>query len=383
MTMGSFNPAKADTKALTRTDGNAVERQEFGAQQVQNVSETASMAVAARERAQIEAAFVMAERHPRNWDTVRVRLLSHCARAGFAETARYKKPAGKKKINGQWVETFAEGLSARFAETARQEMANTRTETSVVYEDNLLRIVRAGVIDLEKNNYDFREIPIAKAVEKRGKQNRNGEWEPPEGREVLGEPRINSYGEPTYLVKATDDEVRAKGNSEISKAQRDEALRLIPKDIRDDCEAAIIATLKDPKKVDPLAARKKVIDGFASLNIVPDDLVTYLGCPLDKASPAQIDELRGVWTAIKDGETTFDAALRMKYQAVDDNGNEVRPGKEEREKVLDQKLTEAHAAKEVHEEVKTVDAEVVAEQQTQTEQPRAVAPKPQFGKPRN
>lgn len=307
-------------------------RQEFGVTQTQSAAETAIAAVSAREQAKIQAMFIMAERHPRNWDTVRVRLLQHCERFGFAEVARYQKPAGRKKVNGEWKETFAEGLSARFAEIARQEMCNTSTETSVIYEDDLIRIVRASVMDLERNSLDAREITIAKVVEKRGKQDRaTGEWTPPEGREVISQ-RINSYGEPSYLVRATDDEVRAKQNSEISKAQRDESLRLIPKDIRDDCEARILATISDPKKIDPAAARKKLVDSFAALGVMPDDLVTYIGCALDRCSPPQITELRGLWTAIKDGEIDFTTALKAKYD---------QPGsRKEAEEVADQKIAD-------------------------------------------
>ena len=317
-------------------------RNEFGVQQTQSSAETAGIAVAARERAKIEAMYVMSERHPRSWDTVRVRLLSHCDRPGFAEIARYKKPAGRKKVNGQWVDVFAEGLSARFAEIARQEAGNLATESSIVYEDDLIRIVRASVMDLERNNLDSREITVAKAVERRGKQDKQGNWEPPEGREVIGNPRLNSFGEPVWLVKATDDEIRNRQNSEISKAQRDESLRLIPKDIRDDCEARVLAVLADPKKVDPTAARKKLIDAFAKLSILPDDLLTYLGCSVDKASPTQIDELRGLWTAINDGEIDFQTALKMKYDQPSSTTAE-------REAVLDQKLTEAaqHVTQEV------------------------------------
>lgn len=288
-----------------------VSREDFSGQEMRRTAETAAISVAARERAIIESRYLMAERHPRNWDSVRVRLLGHCDRPGFAEVARYKKPAGKKKVNGQWIESFAEGLSARFAETARQEMGNTDTATEITYEDDLIRIVRATVVDLERNSIESRSLPIAKAVEKRGKQN-GGEWSPPEGREVLSS-RINSYGDPVYLVRATDDEIRMKQNSEISKATRDASLRLIPKDIRDEAEIRVVATLADPKKTDPTAARKRLVDAFAALSVLPDDLVTYIGSALDRISPAQLSELRGLYSAINDGEISFQDALRRKY----------------------------------------------------------------------
>lgn len=290
-------------------------RDSFGISEKANSAETAIAAVQAREAARINGAYVMAERHPRSWDDVRVRLLQHCDRPGFAEVAWYRKPAGKAQINGQWVNVFAEGLSARFAEVARQEMGNVQTETTIVFEDHMARIIRATSIDLERNTIDSREFTIPKFVEKRGTKEKDGSFTPPKGREVISQ-RFNTYGEPTYLVVATDDEVRMKMNSEISKTTRDESLRLIPKDIRDDCAKKIAATKADPKKTDPLQARKNVIDNFAALNVMPSDLQTYMQTDVDKLSPAQVEELRGLYVAIRDGDTTFNEALKAKYDTT-------------------------------------------------------------------
>jgi hypothetical protein len=316
-----------------KIDRGIAARQEFGATELKTQAEISVASVGARERAKIEAMYVMAERHQRSWDTVRVRLLAHCGRPGFAEIARYKKPAGRARINGQWKDVFAEGLSARFAEIARMEAGNISSETTIVYEDDLIRIVRVAVIDVERNNNDSREITVAKAVEKRGKKNeQTGVWSPPEGREIISQ-RINSYEEPVWLVKATDDEIRNRQNSEISKTQRDESLRLIPKDIRDDCEAEIIRTLADPAKVDPAASRKRVVDAFASIGVLPDDLVTYMGAPLERISPAQLDELRGLYQAIRDGEDTFEGAMRKKFDSPGATAKDA-------EAVAEQKITE-------------------------------------------
>lgn len=380
---------------LIRTNGAAqqgiVAREDFGGQELRRTAETAALSVAAREEAVVRSRYVMAERHPRDWDTVRVRILGHCDRSGFAEIARYKKPAGKKQVNGQWVDSFAEGLSARFAETARQEMGNTETGTDTTYEDDLIRIVRATVVDLERNNIESRSLTIAKAVEKRGKKNRTtDEWEPPAGRDVLSS-RLNSYGEPVYLVRATDDEIRMKQNSEISKSTRDATLRLIPKDIRDDAEARILATLKDPKKTDPTAARKRVVDAFAALSVLPDDLVTYIGTSLDRISPAQLDELRGLYSAINDGETSFQDAIRKKYDTPvveSDNPRETTPEHDarlekqmaEQADALRQKQQPAQERDMTPEENAALDANLAAEEAAQQQASAQPRQKPTFGK---
>src|SRR5258708_6569465 len=76
--------------------------------------ETASTVLAAQAKAQIEARYVMAERHPRDLDVVRQRMLKECRRPVFAGVARYRKPIGKG----------VEGPSIRFAEAAIRLMGN-------------------------------------------------------------------------------------------------------------------------------------------------------------------------------------------------------------------------------------------------------------------
>lgn len=345
-----------------------VRRDEFGSQQVQTQAETSMAAVAAREQAKIQAAYVMAERHPRMWDVVRRRMLDHCQRYGFAVIARYRKPVGKELINGEWVEKHAEGLSTQFAQVARQEMGNLSAETSVVYEDNRLRIVRAGVVDYERNTHEWREIAIAKTVEKRGKRKGAG-WEAPDGREVISE-RQNTRGESIFLCVATDDEVMKRQNAEISKAHRDCTLRMIPKDIRDEAEAVIETIKREQIDRDPAAFRKKVIDSFAPEGIGPEDLMTYLGCPLDKASKAQIGELRDLYAAIKENETTFQDALKAKYNTPDE-GQEGQQEKVAAKKIASLKKEESPKSEEptTEEMEAATKAQLAKESEGEQEQP--------------
>lgn len=305
----------------------AVMRQEFGASQAQSQHETAIAAVTARERARVEALYVMAERHPRSWDSVRVRLLSHCERPRFAEIAKYRKPVGNKEINGQWVQQYVEGPSARLAETAAQEMTNLAIEAPVTYEDDKIRVIRPSVIDLERNIPHSCEVAIAKAVERRGKKKRNTDgknpedWDPPAGREVISK-RLNSYGEPVFLVVATEDEIRMRQNSEISKAQRNFIMKLLPRDILDEAMDRIEKTLNDPNKIDPTEAKKRLIDSFAAIGVMPDDLVNYIGHKIDSVDAAELKDLRGLYVAIHSGETTFKEAMKAKYDTSPDPEHE-------------------------------------------------------------
>jgi hypothetical protein len=70
-------------------------------------------------------------------------------------------------------------------------------------------------------------------------------------------------------------------------------------------------TLRSEAKDNPEAYRKRIVDGFDSLGVPPSALVEYLGHPVERSSPAEIESLRLLYGAIKEGETTFDGALQL------------------------------------------------------------------------
>ena len=163
--------------------------------------ELAASASAAQARAEIECAYTMAIRRPRNIDDVRSKILSACKRPVFAASAEYAKPIGSGKVCGP---------SIRFAETALQCLGNVRTATSVVYEDDKIRKIRVSVVDLENNNAYGLETTIQKTVERK---------KPKPGQTVLAE-RTNSQGEKVYLVEASEDELTTKQGAVASKMIR-------------------------------------------------------------------------------------------------------------------------------------------------------------------
>lgn len=275
-------------------------REEFGARETTALVETAASAVAAQARARVEAAYVMAMRQPRDIEEVRQGLLRDCRRPAFAEEAFYRKPTGDEVI---------EDFSIRFAEAAVRHLRNIEVDTPTTYDDHARRIVKVIVVDLEANTPYSKDITIQKTVERRNNR----------GRVVLGE-RTNSRGNVIYLVEATEDEVATKEAALISKAMRTLVLRILPADIKEECRQAVRDTMKKRDAEDPDAARKKLADAFAALNVSPTDLRTYLGHGLDKCSPAQLAELRGIYTSLKDGEATWADVLATKQAASDQAG---------------------------------------------------------------
>lgn len=267
-------------------------QQSFGSQSIERAHETASTAVAAQARAAIEARYVMALRNPRDWDSVRQRLLAECRRPSFAEVARYRKPVGKG----------IEGLSIRFVEAALRAMTNVLVETAAIYDDHIKRIVRVSATDLETNVCYPKDIVIEKTVERRQLK----------GAQRAVSTRTGSTGDTVYIVEATEDEILNKQNALESKAIRTLGLRLIPGDLQDEAEQLCIATMQNADAKDPDAAKKKLADAFLSVGVPVELLVEYLGHDLAQSVPAELDELRAVFSAIKDGEARWSDALESK-----------------------------------------------------------------------
>lgn len=253
------------------------------------VVETAASAVAAQARAAVEARYVMAERNPRDWDTVRIKLLKDCSRPGFAAVARYRKPVGKK---------FIEGPSARFAEAAARHMGNICVEPLTIFDDSKRRITRIVATDLESNLTYQTDVVIEKTIERHNPADR-----------VIIRQRTNTRNETVYIVEATEEEIANKVASGASKANRQNILKILPGDILDECMEKCIATLHDESAKDPDAARRKLADAFAAIGVTPDKIKEYLGHDLDSVSPAELTDLRDIYNAIKEGETTWRAVM--------------------------------------------------------------------------
>lgn len=263
-----------------------VERHGFGTTELERRSDMQGSAVAAREQAAIQARYVMALQRPRNIDEVRTALLDECRRPRFAAVARYRKPVGGGKV--------AEGWSIRFAEAAKRCLRNVADDVMVVADSPAQRIVRFTCCDLESNTVYTSELVIQKTIERKLLK---------DGQAAISE-RKNSKGETTYTVYATDDEVAMKQAAGWSKFIRN-SIRFVPGDILDECLDQVNETLADDDRKDPAAARKRIIDGFHSIGVEAADLQMLLGHPLTAIQPKEMQDLRGIYASIRDGEATW------------------------------------------------------------------------------
>lgn len=248
-------------------------------------NETAATAVAAQAKALVEARYTVALHRPRDLDVVRERLLRECKRPSFAAVARYRKPVGQG----------IEGPSIRFAETAIRCMTNVTVETVTVYDDREKRIVRVMVTDLEANVPYSQDVTIEKTIERRNTK---------QGDEVL-RIRTNSRGEPVHIIVATEDDILNKQNALISKAVRTLGLRLVPGDLIDEAMWQVKQTQKDGDAADPDGARVRLFDAFAEVGVKVSDLKDYLGHDGTALTPKELADLRGLFAALRDGETNW------------------------------------------------------------------------------
>lgn len=303
-------------------------------------NETAITALATKSRAEIEAAFVMAKKFPRNEEDIRIKVLKTCRIPSFAEKAKYRKPQGKvQDSRGKWVQNYVIGPSVRLAEEMFRQWGHIDVETTVLYEDDRRRMVQVRAMDMESGSTNRGQFIIEKVVERKNAK----------GRTVMEE-RLNSSGERIFVVLATEDEALMKQNSLASKYRRNLILQLIPVYLLADALDAVDETKTSNIKSDPEKAKKGVADEFASIGVLPSGLEEYLGHPFAQITPDEISELKDIFTTIKDGETTWAEVLAAKADGEarqTESGNlmdAIKPGDESTHKPVDEPIIKASPA---------------------------------------
>lgn len=283
---GGYSPQAATPVNVRRVPQNSMPPMPMTSTPSQiTYADPAAVAAAEQVKARIQAQFLMADARPRNYLNSRSRIMQACQRPAFAAKVEYSKPVGNSSISGP---------SIRFAELALREWGNIDYQNTVVYDDDHCRRINIVITDLETNTTFSSSVVVIKEIERKSSK----------GREVISE-RKNSYGETVYLVKATDDEVMTRQQALISKALRNEGLRLIPQEIIEEAIVTARNTLKANIKQNPEAARNKMADAFTALGIMPSELEKYLGHPLSQCNADEIANLQAVYTAVKSGDAKW------------------------------------------------------------------------------
>jgi hypothetical protein len=103
-------------------------------------------------------------------------------------------------------------------------------------------------------------------------------------------------------------------------------MRLVPSDMKEDAIAAAKKTQADEDAKDPQAAKRAVIDAFASIGVMPDALQEFIGHSFDTLAPAELQRLRGIYTAIRDEGETWAGIMQRKRDNDREREEERRGG---------------------------------------------------------
>lgn len=255
---------------------------------------TQSTSVAAATAAAItveQAHFAMARANPRDIERLRQEMLRECRRPTFAAKAEYEIPYGGEKVRGP---------SIRFAEAAYRAASNIGFSSEVVSDTPRSRTRRLILIDFETNKPFKHDVVVEKTVERRKVTDKHV---------VLGT-RYNTYGDLVYIVQATSDEVLGKEHAAVSKGFRMLMLKFLPPDLVEECIEATRALTSEQIEKDPETVRRRMIDDFERVGVSVDQLVEYLGHPIDHVTKAELAELRGAHAAVESGEASWYAISR-------------------------------------------------------------------------
>lgn len=262
------------------------------------VIETAAAGVAAQMEAAIKARYALARMAPRDIDQVRGRLIKACQRPRFAESARYRLPRMKEVTDqrtGHTKKVPIEGPSIRFAEEVARSVGNVAVESTIVHDDADRRVVRVTVTDVEANLPISQDVVIEKFTERSKLR---------DGQHAISS-RTNKAGRTVYRVEIDENDMALKQASLTARVRRNLILQVLPSDVLDEAMEACVATMASEDAKDPDATRKGIFDRFQSVGVTPADLKAYVGNDMAHVDRPLWEELRNLFTAIKEGDTTW------------------------------------------------------------------------------
>ena len=285
--------------------------QPFGSQPV--TQETAGSAMAARARAEVEAAYLIAINRPRDLQRVRERILADCARPKFAAKAKYGLPRTqwdpetrtRKKVS-------IRGFSIRFAEAAFVAYGNIRMTTPTTYEDDDKIMGEVMGVDLETNAIATSPWSVSKTMERKFVR---------DGDEVISE-RLNSDNQKVFTIRAPESEMTMRREAVIQRVWRNVVIKMLPPDLREDADELIESTINGEVRKDPKGAIKKLVDALAGLGVSVGQIAEYLGHNVDQMTVDEIAEFREMYSSLKDHEVTWSDILEAKKSAGTPPGQE-------------------------------------------------------------
>ncbi len=230
--------------------------------------------------AEVQSAYVIAKRFPRNPHDSYMNILEACKRPFLAEQAMYAYPRGG---------TLVKGPSIRLAETLAQCWGNLDCGVREISQSNGVSVAEAYAIDLQTNT---RITKVFHVQHKRDTKK--------------GTVRLTDSRDIYELVA-----------NQGSRRLRACILGIIPGDV---IEAAVERCARTLETSDtPIADQiRKLVVAFDEIGVKTENLEKRLGHKLEATIPQEIVTLRGIYKSIKDGmakrEDFFDGFATTKSE---------------------------------------------------------------------
>ena len=220
-----------------------------------------------REASEIQAMVFMAKQFPRNQIQAADRILNACTRQTLADSAVYSYPRGGQNV---------EGPSIRLAEVLAQNWGNLDFGIRELSQENGVSTVEAYAWDLETN---VRQAKVFQVAHKRMAKG---------GTKTLTDPRD------IYEMVANQGSRRLRAC----------ILSIIPGDIVEMAVKQCSVTQATSVGATPEEIKetiRKLTDTMGKFGITAENIQDRYQCRLEAIRPAQIVELRKIYTSLKDG----------------------------------------------------------------------------------
>ncbi len=234
-----------------------------GVQTPNNADKSMAGVSESRAVAEVQAAYVIAKKFPRDDNASYMRIMKACERPFLAEQAMYAYPRGGQLVTGP---------SIRLAEAMAQAWGNIDCGIREISQADGMSVAEAYAIDLETNTRITKTFHV------------------PHSRDTKqGKKRLTDSRDIYELVA-----------NQGSRRLRACILGVIPGDVID---AAVHQCGKTLESSDvPMADQiRKLVLAFDEIGVKTDHLEKRLGHKLDATIPQEIVTLRGIYKSIKDG----------------------------------------------------------------------------------
>jgi len=240
----------------------------------------------ARAVAEVQSAYIIAKKYPRNQHESYMNMMDACKRPLLAEQSMYAYPRGGQLITGP---------SIRLAEAMAQYWGNLDCGVREVSQSNGVSVAEAYAIDLQTNTRVVKVFHV-----KHERHSRKGVTKLKDPRDI-------------YELVANQGARRLRAC----------ILAIIPGDVTEAAVNQCKTTLESSDV--PIADQvRNMVSAFDILGVKIDHLEKRLGHNLDAIIPAEIVTLKSIYKSIKDGMAKRDDFFDIQSKVTEDAKDELK-----------------------------------------------------------